>query len=161
MIKEEEFVRVIKAHEAIIFKITTIYTNSKEDQKDLYQDVVFQLWKSFDSFRNEAKISTWMYRVALNTALTHINKAKRQPYPVSIDEVVVQQLESYDPSFEEKLKIMYAHIKELNILEKGLILLFLEGKKYEEISEITGLSTTNVGTRISRIKKKLKEKIIN
>tara|TARA_R110000868_G_scaffold363389_2_gene625671 strand:+ start:253 stop:738 length:486 start_codon:yes stop_codon:yes gene_type:complete len=159
MIKEKEFVKVIKAHEAIIFKITTIYTNNREDQKDLYQDVVFQLWKSFDSFRNEAKISTWMYRVALNTALTHINKVKRQPFPVSIDEVVVQQLENYDSSFEEKLKIMYAHIKQLNILEKGLILLFLEGRKYDEISEITGLSTTNVGTRISRIKKKLKEQI--
>tara|TARA_R110002050_G_scaffold16019_2_gene49159 strand:+ start:258537 stop:259022 length:486 start_codon:yes stop_codon:yes gene_type:complete len=160
MRKEDEFVKVIKNHEAIIFKITTIYTDHREDQKDLYQDIVFQLWKSFDSFKNESKISTWMYRVALNTALTHLKKSKRLPFSIGIDEVILEQIESYDASFEEHLKIMYRHIKQLNVLEKGLILLFLEGKKYEEIAEITGLSTTNVGTRISRIKKKLKEQII-
>ena len=157
--KKEEFVTIIKTHEAIIFKITTIYTDTKEDQKDLYQDIVFQLWKSFETFRNESKISTWMYRVALNTALTQLKKTKKQPFPVSIDRVVLEQIDSYDTNFEEKLSIMYVHIKQLNVLEKGLVLLFLEGKKYDEISEITGLSPTNVGTRISRIKTKLKEQI--
>ena len=100
MRKEDEFVKVIKTHEAIIFKITTIYTDHREDQKDLYQDIVFQLWKSFDSFRNESKISTWMYRVALNTALTHLKKSKRLPFSIGIDEVILEQIESYDASFE-------------------------------------------------------------
>ncbi len=79
---------------------------------------------------------------------------------VSMNTVVMQQTENYNPEFEEKLKLLYAHIKQLNVLEKGLMLLLLEGKKYEEISEITGLSQSNVATRISRIKQKLKTQII-
>lgn len=160
MPKEEEFIRIIKENEGIIFKITTMYTDHRDDQKDLYQDVVYQLWKSFDSFRAESKISTWMYRIALNTALTRLKKSKRLGNSVSIDRVVMQQTENYNPEFEEKLKVLYAHIKQLSVLEKGLMLLLLEGKKYDEISEITGLSATNVGTKISRIKQKLKEQII-
>jgi len=160
MQKEQEFVRIIKENEGVIFKITTLYTDTHDDQKDLYQDVVYQLWKSFDSFRAESKISTWMYRIALNTALTRLKKSKRMGHSVSIDKVVMQQTENYNPEFEEKLKLMYRHIKQLNVLEKGLMLLLLEGKKYEEIAEITGLSPSNVGTRISRIKQKLKNQIV-
>lgn len=160
MQKEAEFVRIIKENEGVIFKITTMYTYNRDDQKDLYQDVVYQLWKSFDSFRAESKFSTWMYRIGLNTALTRLKKSKRMGNPVSIDKVILQQTENYNPEFEEKLKLMYAHIKQLNVLEKGLMLLLLEGKKYEEIAEITGLSPSNVGTRISRIKQKLKQQII-
>lgn len=159
MAKEEAFVQIIKQHEGLIFKITTIYTDNADDQKDLYQDIVYQLWKSFDNFREEAKISTWMYRVALNTALTRIRKKKRHGNQVSIDKVILQQTEQYDMGFEERLKQVYASIHQLNELEKGLILLLLEGKNYGEISEITGLTTTNVGTRISRIKQKLKSKV--
>ncbi|TMM57339.1 sigma-70 family RNA polymerase sigma factor [Maribacter algarum] len=161
MQKEAEFIRIIKENEGVIFKITTMYTDNRDDQKDLYQDVVYQLWKSFGSFRAESKISTWMYRIALNTALTRLRKSKRIGNPVSIDKVILQQTENYDSEFEERLRLMYAHIKQLNVLEKGLMLLLLEGKKYEEIAEITGLSPSNVGTRISRIKQKLKQQIVN
>lgn len=160
MTKEEAFVQVIQQNEGIIFKITTVYTDNGVDQKDLYQDVVYQLWKSFDTFRNEAKISTWMYRVAMNTALTRIRKKKRKGNQVSIDKVILKQTEQYDSEFEDRLKQVYAHIQQLNVLEKGLMLLLLEGKKYEEIAEITGLTPSNVGTRISRIKQKLKSQII-
>ncbi|MFK7813749.1 MAG: RNA polymerase sigma factor [Maribacter sp.] len=160
MPKEDDFVKVIKQNEGVIFKITTMYTDNRDDQKDLYQDIVFQLWKSFDSFRAESKISTWMYRIALNTALTRLKKSKRMGHAVAIDKVIMQQTENYNPEFEERLKLLYAHIKQLNVLEKGLVLLLLEGKKYDEIAEITGLSPTNVGTRISRIKQKLKKQII-
>ncbi|MFS4491875.1 RNA polymerase sigma factor [Maribacter sp. 2308TA10-17] len=160
MQKEQKFVRVIKEHEGVIFKITTMYTDNRDDQKDLYQDVVYQLWKSFDSFRAESKISTWMYRIALNTALTRLKKRKRMENTVSIDRVVVEQIENYDPEFEERLKVLYAHIKQLNVIEKGLMLLLLEGKKYDEIAEITGLSPSNVGTKISRVKQKLTKQII-
>ncbi|GAB5473521.1 MAG: sigma-70 family RNA polymerase sigma factor [Maribacter sp.] len=160
MLKEEEFVRVIKRNEGVIFKITTMYSDNRADQQDLYQDVVYQLWKSFDSFRAESKMSTWMYRIALNTALTKLRKTKRMGHSVSIDQVIMRQTENYDSEFEEKLKVLYAHIKELNALEKGVVLLLLEGKKYEEISEITGLSPGNVGTRVSRIKQKLRKQIL-
>lgn len=158
--KEESFTRIIKENEGVIFKITTIYTQNDQDQKDLYQEIVYQLWKSFDSFRNESKISTWMYRVALNTAINQLNKGKKYSNTTGIDQVVLRQTENYDADFENRLKIVYQHIHQLNILEKGLILLLLEGKKYQEISEITGLTETNVGTRISRIKQKLKSRIL-
>ncbi len=160
MSKEERFIQLIKDNEGIIFKITTIYTDNRYDQQDLYQDVVYQLWKYFDSFRNESKISTWMYRVALNTAITRTKKEKKAGKRISIDQVVVRQTDHYDTGFEERLKILYAHIRDLNSLEKGLILLLLEGKKYEEIAVITGLSPSNVGTRISRVKQKFKTRII-
>lgn len=158
--KEESFTRIIRENEGVIFKITTIYTQNVQDQKDLYQEIVYQLWKSFDSFRNESKISTWMYRVALNTAISQLNKSKKHSNSTGIDRLVLKQTENYDAEFENRLKIVYEHIHQLNILEKGLILLLLEGKKYDEISEITGLSVTNVGTRISRIKQKLKSRIL-
>ncbi|MFD2562412.1 RNA polymerase sigma factor [Aquimarina rubra] len=159
MSKEEEFTRIIKDNEGVIFKITTVYTDRSEDQQDLYQEIVYQLWKAYDSFRGDAKVSTWMYRVALNTAITRLKKEKRNGNRVGIDQVVLKQTENYNTEFEEKLKILYAHIKMLNDLEKGLILLLLEGKKYEEIALITGLTASNVGTRISRIKQKLKTQI--
>lgn len=157
--KESEFINIIKNNEAAIFKITTFYTNSKDDQEDLYQEIVFQLWKSFSNFRGDAKISTWLYRVALNTAITYLKKTKKQGDRVSIDHILLKQMESYDSLHEDRLRLMYRHINLLNKLEKGLILLLLEGKKYEEIAEITGLTATNVGTRISRIKDKLKNQL--
>ncbi|MBW1296508.1 RNA polymerase sigma factor [Aquimarina litoralis] len=160
MSKEEEFTHIIKENEGVIFKITTVYTDHSEDQQDLYQEIVYQLWKAYDNFRGDAKISTWMYRVALNTAITRLKKEKRKGNKVGIDQVILKQTENYDTLFEERLKVVYAHIKMLNDLEKGLILLVLEGKKYEEIATITGLSASNVGTRISRIKQKLKTQII-
>ena len=160
MDRENEFVQVIQQNEGVIFKITTIYTDNREDQEDLYQDIVYQLWKSFDSFRNESKFSTWMYRIALNTALTRIKKNKRKGHSVAIDRVVLSQTEFYDTEFEERIKMLYAQIHQLNILEKGIMLLLLEGKKYDEIAEITGMTSSNIGTRISRIKEKLKSQMV-
>ncbi len=158
--KDDEFVLLIQENQGIIFKITTIYTDNAIDQQDLYQDIVYQLWKSYGTFRGEAKISTWMYRIALNTAITRLKKEKRTGHRVSIDQVVLQQTENYDMEFEEKLKILYAKIHNLNVFEKGLMLLLLEGKKYNEIAEITGISASNVGTKISRIKQKLKNQLV-
>ena len=158
MQEEEAFIQLIKQNEGIIYKITRLYTDSGDDQKDLYQEIVYQLWKGFKSFKGDAKVSTWMYRIALNTALLHLKGKKKRGYNVSLDEVVLKQ-EDYDPLFEERLKILYANIKNLGDLEKGIIFLFLEGKKYEEIAIITGLTTTNVGTRMARIKEKLKTQI--
>ncbi len=160
MRKEDAFTKLIKENQGMVFKISRVYTNILEDQKDLYQEIVFQLWKGFDSFRGEAKASTWMYRVALNTAFTHIKKDKKRGHSIALDHIDLKY-EPDDPILEERLKEMYTQIKLLNHLEKGLILLLLEGKKYEEIAQITGLTASNVGTRISRIKQKLKQQLVN
>lgn len=154
-----QFIELIKQHEGIIFKISSVYAKQKDDQKDLYQEIVYQLYKSYSHFKGQSKISTYMYRVALNTALTFSKKQKKRGYSVEIQGLNLKQ-EIYDPLLEERLKLMYNQIKMLNDIEKGLILLFLEGKKYEEISQITGFTASNVGTRISRIKEKLRKQII-
>ncbi len=155
--KEEDFIELIREHEGIIFKITTIFTNNEQGQKDLYQDIVFQLWKSFESFRSEASISTWMYKVAMNTAIVQNKKQRKTANTVPIEQVVLKQSEQEDPEYENRIRKLYSLIDGLNDLEKGLMLLLLEGKKYQEISDITGLSKTNVGTRINRIKNKFRE----
>ena len=159
MSKEENFTSLIREHEGILFKITTMFTSNKQDQNDLYQDIVYQLWRSFDSFRKESKVTTWMYRVAMNTAITVKKKNQKHKAAVPIEKVVLNQIDTDNRELEEKLKVLYHHIHRLNDLDKGLMLLLLEGRKYEEMAEITGLSTSNVGTRISRIKQKLQERV--
>ncbi|MBT8285502.1 MAG: sigma-70 family RNA polymerase sigma factor [Flavobacteriaceae bacterium] len=159
MPREDLFIELIREHQALIFKVSAMYADQKQDQKDLYQEIVYQLWKSFDTFAEKSKISTWMYRVALNTAIKQLNSKKRQPRTSSIEAIDFPGMDTTDGILEERMKRLHKEIEKLNILEKGIILLALEGKKYEDIAEITGLSVTNVGTRMSRIKTKLKSKL--
>jgi len=88
MDSKKEFIGIVQANEGLIYKVAKVYANSKEDEQDLYQDIVYQLWKSFGSFRNEAKITTWMYRIALNTAIAHLNKEKKKGNQVPIDDIL-------------------------------------------------------------------------
>ena len=159
MKKKERFTKAIKENEALIYKVTLLYTDSLQDREDLYQEIVFQLWKSFDSFNEFSKLSTWMYRVAMNTAIYNLKKSKRKIGTTSIDPMLERIAEYKDNSEEEKLKLLHDQIQKLNLLEKGIILLYLEGKSHDEIAEIVGITTSNVGTKISRIKKKLKSQI--
>lgn len=156
---ETEFVALIKNNKGILFKVSNIYSDDYEDQKDLYQEIVFQLWKSFGSFRGESKISTWIYRIALNTSITHIRKKKKKGQQVSIDFELLNRADEHDTLIEDQMKILNTHIGKLSVIEKGLIILHLDGKNYEEIASITGFTATNVGTRLFRIKQKLKTQI--
>ena len=155
MQNRKDFVRIIQEHEALVYKVSKVYTNNPEDAQDLYQEIVYQLWKSFDSFRNESKISTWMYRIALNTAISYLNKEKRKARLLPIDEGVLNRMDTNDHLLDERFEILYAHIRELSTVEKGIILLYLEGKSYDEMAVITGFTSTNIGTRLGRIKQKL------
>ena len=161
MMLEDKFATMIKGHEDLIFKVSTVYTRTVADQKDLYQDIVIQLWKAFPKYREEAKLSTWMYRIALNTAITRLRKEKKRGIQVPIDQAILDYTENRDPGFEERLKILYRCIETLNNLDKGIILLYLEDKSHEEIAKIIGLSTSNVGTRLSRIRQKLRGQVAN
>ena len=155
MQKRKDFVRIIQENEGLVYKVSKIYTNSPEDQQDLYQEIVYQLWKSFDSFRNESRMSTWMYRIALNTAIAYLNKEKKKGRFLPIDDWVLNRIDTNDHLRDERFEILYAHIRELSTVEKGIILLYLEGKSYDEMAVITGFTTTNIGTRLGRIKQKL------
>jgi len=158
--KQKDFIKLIREHEGIIYKISRVYFEQDEDQKDLYQEIVYQLWKSHDSYNSKSKWSTWMYRVALNTAISSLNKHKKGIRKVASDHLDGIKMEPFDPVMEQRVDWLYKSIQELSVVEKGVILLYLEGKSHEEISNITGFSTSNVGTRISRIKQKLKTQIV-
>jgi RNA polymerase sigma factor (sigma-70 family) len=155
MQRKKEFIGIIQENEGLIYKVTRVYADSKEDEQDLYQEIVYQLWKSFASFRNDAKISTWMYRIALNTSIAHLNKEKRKGNHTIINEALLNKTDTNDTLKEERIEVLYEHIKKLNTIEKGIILLHLEGKTYDEIAIITGFTSTNVSTRLSRIKQKI------
>ncbi|MEO5501585.1 MAG: RNA polymerase sigma factor [Ginsengibacter sp.] len=159
MNKSENFLDGINKHKGLIFKIASVYTNTIEDRNDLSQEIIYQLWKSFDSFDQKSSLSTWFYRVAMNVAIYHLNKGKRKIQSVALGDQIINFHEMDNSETEEKWRILKMEIDNLNLLEKGIVILYLENKSYEEIGHIIGISTTNVGTKLSRIKEKLKKQI--
>jgi len=154
---EKEFLQIITENQGIIHKVCSIYCDLEEDRRDLFQEILVQLWKSYPSFRSESKFSTWMYRVALNTAITSFKKDKRQPDKSGVAYESLQLAEDlYDTAVEDQIKMLHKAVSNLTGIEKSIILLFLEDKKYEEIAEITGITQNYVRVKMNRIKKKLK-----
>jgi RNA polymerase sigma-70 factor (ECF subfamily) len=150
---EKEFVEQIQKHQGILHKICFVYSNNKEDKEDLYQEIVLQLWKSYASFRKDAKFSTWMYRVALNTAITLNRKAalfENQKTQLSEEYAIAEVID-----YSEDIKILYKAISKLSKIEKAIIMLWLEEKAYSEIAEIVGISEKYVSVKLVRSKKKL------
>ena len=155
---EKEFLHIIQKNQGIIHKVSNIYCDTDDDRSDLFQEIVAQLWKSYPTFRKESKVSTWMYRVALNTAITSFKKSKRRPDQnhLSFENFQIED-EKYDTETEENIKLLHKAIKQLTGIEKSIVLLYLESKKYEEIAEITGITQNYVRVKMNRVKKKLKK----
>lgn len=153
---EREFLLVIREYERVIYKVCYLYANPNAPLSDLYQDVVLNIWRAFPKFRQECKISTWIYRIALNTCISFIRKEKNVPEIITLTYEAEWMTEENDP-LHEMLRELYRMINQLGQLDKSIILLYLEEKSYEEIAEITGLTVTNVATKLSRIKDKLKK----
>ena len=151
---DKEFIDILNNHRGLLYKVCNLYCTDQEDRKDLFQEIVLQIWKSWGSFRRESKLSTWMYRIALNTAITHFRKEKRSGSPVSLAEIEIPDINDSEER-EESVRELFTAIDRLNKVDKSLILLYLEDKSYDEISEITGFSKSNVGVRLMRIKTKL------
>jgi RNA polymerase sigma-70 factor (ECF subfamily) len=154
---EQEFLSVIKEYERVIYKVCYLYTSRNATLNDLYQDVVLNLWRAYPKFRGECKISTWIYRIALNTCISFIRKEKNVPEIVTLTPYESEWMTEEQDSFQLMLKELYYLIGQLGQLDKSIILLYLEEKSYEEISEITGLTVTNVATKPNRIKEKLRK----
>lgn len=155
---EKEFVKIVSENQGIIHKVCSIYCDSEEDRRDLFQEILVQLWKSYSSFRSESKFSTWMYRVALNTAITSFKKGKRQPDQNNLSYENIQIAdENYDNETEEQIRMLHKAIGHLTGVEKSIILLYLEDKSYEDIADITGITQNYVRVKMNRIKKKLKK----
>jgi RNA polymerase sigma-70 factor (ECF subfamily) len=149
---DAQFLEMIRQNEGIIYKITSFYTDKDHPISDLYQEVVLNLWKAFPSFRGESKYSTLIYRIALNTCVSFFRRSKRDVTYVDITMDIPETVES-----NEDIQELYKLINRLGKIERALVLLYLDDKSYKEIAEITGLSVTNVATKLSRIKDKLKQ----
>jgi len=158
--KSDMFLSVIQMNKGIVYKIANAYCHDSEDRKDLIQEIIVQLWKSFDSYTNQYKYSTWMYRIALNVAISFYRKENRRkqvsnPLSDGILDIVDTNVSA---ELDENINFLHEFIAELKELDKALMLLYLEEKNYKEIAEIVGISETNVATKIGRIKAILKQK---
>ncbi|WP_085537354.1 RNA polymerase sigma factor [Massilibacteroides vaginae] len=152
---DDEFVKLIQDNEKIIYKVCSVYVTDDNPIADLYQDVVCNLWRSFAGFRQECAASTWIYKVALNTCITGLRKYMKRPQHVSLAALTAHLMET--DQMDGTIREMYRLIRRLSSLEKAIILLYLDEHSYQEIADITGLTPTNVGVRLVRIKEKLKK----
>ena len=151
---ERRFLEEILACKGILHKISRSYCHDRDDRDDLYQEIVANAWNSFSRFEGRSKFSTWLYRVALNTALSHVRKNRFRKNLTDLEHA--ESVAPNDPD-TESVKLLYQAIDHLTPGEKSLAVLYLDDLPYREISEITGMTETNVGVRIHRIKEKLKE----
>jgi len=156
MASEKEFISLLNQHQKIIYKVCNLYMDRHSEREDLFQEITLQAWKAYGNFRGDAKFSTWLYRVALNTAITFFRKEKNKPSIYSTDSIPDQTEEEADP-VEEQVKAMYAAIGELSKIDKAIVMLYLEDYKYIEIGEMMGITANNVAVKMNRIKTKLKE----
>ena len=150
---EKAFIGMIQQNERVIYKVCSFYISEDSTLGDLYQDVVSNLWVAYPKFRNESAISTWIYRIAPNTCISGIRKEMRQPQRVSFSQLsdVFEQPEDMSAEIKE----MYRLIHQLKIVERAIILLYLEEKSYQQIADIVGLTVSNVAVKLKRIKEKL------
>ena len=153
------FLSIIEENKRIIFKICNAYCQNAADREDLAQEIIYQLWKSWNSFNTNFKLSTWMYRIALNVAISFYRKEKKTTETVFMGDHLIEIIdENLEEGLETNLNALQQFINELKELDRALMILYLEEKSHKEIAEIIGISTTNVATKIGRIKEQLKQK---
>jgi len=155
MATEQEFIKLLNAHQKIVHKVCNLYMDNKTDKEDLFQEICLQAWKSYSNFRGDAQFSTWLYRIALNTAITFLKKDKKQ-VQTKYNEIVPDITNDID-NIEEQFKAMYKAIGNLNNIDKALVMLYLEDYNYAEIGETRGITSNDVAVKMNRLKTKLKE----
>lgn len=142
----------------MLYKVCRLYCFSETDRQDLYQEIVYQLWRSYPSFRGQARISTWLYRIALNTAISGLRKQRRLITSVDPGRLPTEPLEiQYPAETEQQFQLLYAAIDKLTEVEKALTMLYLEDKSYQEMEEILGISQNNLRVKMNRIRDKLRK----
>jgi len=157
MVSEKEFIKLIQDSSGIIHKVVRLFLSNQEDKKDAVQEILYQCWRAYPGFRHESKFSTWLYKISLNTMIILKRKKRIQ----IINSTLNNDLTGQTSSSDEDLEGLYQCIERLEDLDKMIICLQLEGYKIEEITEITGISKSNVGVKLHRIKKKLGEEFKN
>ena len=155
--KEKEFLNRIESHKGILYKVSKMYMDNYDDQQDLFQEIICQLWKSYDSFRNESQFSTWMYRVAVNTAIVFLKKEKRKVDKYEIASENIKDDEGDSHIKESQLDHFYKAVQKLEKIDKAIIFYQLEGFSHKEIGDNLGISEGNARVKLNRAKDKLKE----
>jgi RNA polymerase sigma-70 factor, ECF subfamily len=154
--QQQEFVQQVHGAQGILFRICNVYARGAENRDDLRQEMLLQLWRSYPSFRKDSAFSTWMYRVALNTALMHSRREKKAPRSLPIDGIPASDVPREEQEDNEKVRVLYECIQELPAIDRAIVLLHLEERTSEEIAEIIGVSRGNVGVRLVRLKERLR-----
>lgn len=151
---EQKFLSLIEENKKIIYKVSLMYTDEQESLDDTYQEIVLNLWTAFPKFKGDSKSSTWVYQIAINTCVSELRKKKAKPIssPMTYD---IEQLMDDSEEYKSNVKELYKLISQLTKLERAVIMLWLDEKSYDDISEVLGISKTNVGVKINRIKEKL------
>ena len=154
--KEKQFEKLVKQYKRTIYSVCYMFSRDNEEINDLFQEILVRLWLGFDQFEQRSSLSTWVYRIALNTAINSDKRAKRRPQTVPLS----TDIDPYDPqdSSFEQVRQLYALINQLDVMDRGLVLLWLEGIGYDEIAAIMGITVANVGIKLHRIKEKLVQK---
>lgn len=155
-VKEQEFSRMVREHKSTIYTVCYMFSNDADEVSDLFQETLINLWKGFESFRNESKLNTWIYRVAMNTCISADRKKRRQGSKVPLS----MNINLYDDEDHETRQVRQLHerIQRLDLIDRALVMMWLEGMSYEEIADVVGISVKNVGVKLIRIKEKLKQK---
>lgn len=155
MRSQQEFLDLIDKHKGILHKVSRMYMEDPDDRNDLVQEIILQLWKSYERFEGNAQFSTWMYRVSLNTALTYFKKEKKKSdHFVGLENVDKADEDSSEDK-ETQLTLFYKAVQELNKVEKALIFLFLEGQSHKEIASNLGITEVNARVKLNRTKDKI------
>jgi RNA polymerase sigma-70 factor, ECF subfamily len=156
---KNKFTKLLKENQGIVHKICNIYFFNRIEKEDYFQEIVIELWKAFPNFKEQSKFSTWMYRVALNTAIDLLRKEKTQPKFVSLSKQELALPDNLSKEISTKQEILHRAINLLSSVEKAIIILYLEDYSYKEIAEIIGISETYTGVKINRIKVELQIKL--
>jgi RNA polymerase sigma-70 factor (ECF subfamily) len=150
--------RLVQEHKAMLYKVCNLYCHTNFDRQDLFQEIIIQLWKSYPKFRGDSKFSTWLYRIALNTAISDLRRQKKN---ITITEPSLLPTEIEDVQYykqkEEQLDQLYSAISQLTEVEKAITMLYLEDKSYDEMEDILGINQNNLRVKMNRIKEKLRK----
>jgi len=154
---EREFLQAVDDHQRIIHKVCNLYVNNEQDRKDLFQEILFNAWKGYANFRQEAKFSTWLYRVALNTAISSYRKDRRQLQTAVLDPDDMMQHEK--DGDQQQSAALYKAIETLSPIDKALVMLYMDDYNHQEIGDTLGITANNVAVKMNRIKLRLKESV--
>lgn len=147
---------LIADNEGLIFKVCNMYCNNREDREDLFQDIILQLWRAYPTFKGDSKVTTWMYRIAINNAITRLRKEKKREKFAELNDEALQVAHTDNNIQDEQIAQMHEAIKKLNEVDRAVTMLYMDDCSYKEMSEILGLTEGNIGFKLNRIKARLK-----